>query len=105
NWSLALSRDGKRAIGGGTDRTARVWDVDTGDEIQKLVGHLEAVWGAALFADGRRAVTGAWDRSIRVWDVASGKELKSFPGVGDKVRALAVSPDERWLAVAHFIAD
>ncbi len=105
NWALAVSRDGKRVIGGGNDRTARVWDIATGAEVQKLVGHTQPVWGVAMTADGRLAVTGARDKSIRVWDLATGKQVRSFQGVEDQVRALALSPDERLVAASHFSVD
>jgi WD40 repeat protein len=104
-WALALSRDGKRVVAGGTDRTARVWDLETGAEIQKLAGHTDAVWGAALTADGKTAITGGRDRAIIVWDVAKGKEVRSFKGVRDRVRALALSPDEKIIAAGHFEQD
>lgn len=104
-WALAVSGDGKRVIAGGTDHTARVWDLETGAEIQKLAGHTDAVWGAALTADGKTAFTGGRDRAILVWDVAKGKEVRSFKGVRDHVRALALSPDEKIVAAAHFEQD
>ena len=104
NWALAVSRDGKRVIGGGNDKTARVWDIASGAEIQKLVGHTQPLWGAA--DRGRPAGHHrARDKSIRVWDVETGKEVRSFHGVEDSVRALALSPDEQLVAASHFTRD
>jgi WD40 repeat protein len=104
NWALAISGDGKRAIGGGNDRTARVWDLDTGKEARKLGPHTLPVWGVALTADGGRAVVGARDRTMRLLDVETGKLLREF-AVDDRVRALALSPDEQFIAASHFTED
>jgi WD40 repeat protein len=101
-WSVALSADGKRAIAGANDHVARVFDLNTGQECQKLVGHKGPIWGVALSADGQRAITGGWDKSLRAWEVASGKELAVFPNVAEKVRCLALSADGKTVAVGHF---
>jgi WD40 repeat protein len=105
NWALAISVDGKRAIGGGNDRTARVWDLETGKEIAKLAGHAQPVWGVALTADGKRAITGARDKAILIWDVDTGKKVGAFKPVDDRVRALALSPDGKYVAASHFTED
>jgi WD40 repeat protein len=105
NWALAVSADGKRAIGGGNDRTARVWDLDTGKEVAKLAGHAQPVWGVALTADGRRAITGGRDKAIIVWDVEAGKQVRSFQAVDERVRALALSPDGKYVAASQFTED
>ena len=39
------------------DKTARIWDAETGQEVWALTGHHDAVYSAAFSADGRRIVT------------------------------------------------
>jgi WD40 repeat protein len=101
-WSLALSVDGKRAIAGFHDHIARVYDLETGKQVQELTGHQGEIWGAALLPDGKRAITGAKDKSLRLWDLRTGKQLALFAGVKEDVRCLALSPDSLTVAVGHW---
>jgi RNA polymerase sigma factor (sigma-70 family) len=102
-WSLAVSKDGRRAIAGNSDQVARVFDLKSGELVRELKGHSGEVWGVALSADGKVALTGAWDHSLRVWDVDKGEEIRAFDGVRDHVRCLALSPDGKYFAAGHFL--
>lgn len=99
--SLAVSRDGKHALTGSMDGTARLWDLETAKELQKFEGHLHApvkhgkwVWSAAFSPDERRAISsGALDRTLRLWGLQDGKEIRKFEGHQGWVYAAAFSPD------------
>ena len=56
--SAAFSPDGKRIVTASWDKTARLWDAETGQQIgAPLVGHDEHVHSAAFSPDGKRIVT------------------------------------------------
>jgi len=55
---LAFAANGERLIAGSNDHSAYVFNVKTGDRVQRLAGHTNAVWGAVLTADGKQALTG-----------------------------------------------
>ena len=38
-YSVAFSPDGRRVATAADDRTARIWDVETGRELHRLIGH------------------------------------------------------------------
>src|SRR5437764_355650 len=101
-WSLSLSKDGKRLLCPGYDHVVRLWDVETGKEVQRFVGHTAEIWAAGLSPDGKEVVSGAWDLTVRVWDAATGKELRRFEKVTDYPRCLAWSPDGKQVALGHF---
>lgn len=62
-----------RGVGGGEDRTVRLWDAETGAEVMTLKGHAGQVFSAAFSPDGKRIVTGSNDSAAKVWDsVAEG---------------------------------
>jgi WD40 repeat protein/serine/threonine protein kinase len=98
-WCVAFSPDSKRIVFGSQDRTARVWDAETGRELLALRGHTNPVRSAVYSPDGKRIVTGAGDpgrpAEAKVWDAATGKELLSLKGLTGEVWSVAFSPDSK----------
>src|SRR5262249_12551197 len=98
---VALSPDGKLAL---TGDDLLLWDVESGRELRRLVGHTGSVCTVVFTPDGRRAISGSWDSTVRVWDVQSGEEITCLKTVTHKHGALigdiAVSPDGRLVASA-----
>jgi WD40 repeat protein len=97
--ALAFTRPATRLISGSSDRTVRVWEVDTGKEALVLHGHSDPVYCLAVSADGRWAVSGprSGDASggsdfARFWDLGAGKEVVRFAG---PAWSIALSPDGR----------
>jgi WD40 repeat protein len=80
----AFSLDGQRvlmALDDLDDHTVRVWDVNTGNELARLIGHEWPVSSATFGPDGQRIVTeSSMDVTARVWDTASGKMLFTLRG-------------------------
>ena len=93
--AVALSFDGRRAVSGSSDKTLRLWDLESGQTLRTLQGHTSGVLSVALSSDGRRAVSGSSDETLRVWDLESGQTLRTLQGHTDSVRAVALSSDGR----------
>eukprot|EP00741_Cyanophora_paradoxa_P018576 tig00021070_g17934.t1 len=93
--AVAITRDGKRAVSGGDDKTLRVWDLESGAELRCLVGLEYMVTSVAISPDGKRAVFGSLHRKLRVWDLESGAEPQCLDHWGHEgvVRSVAISPD------------
>ena len=64
---IAVSGDGLLALSGGQDRTVRLWDVATGNELLR-VDHDGPVDAVAMTADGRHGLSGSADKTVRLWD-------------------------------------
>jgi WD40 repeat protein/serine/threonine protein kinase len=79
-------------IVGESDRTARVFDVASGELLTTLLGHGGYLHDARFFRDGRRIVTASEDGTARIWDAATGRELASL-STGDEVYCAVPSPD------------
>jgi F-box/WD-40 domain protein MET30 len=73
-------------ITGSYDRTARVWNLDTGKEIRVLHGHGRAV--RALQFDEAKLVTGSMDRTLKVWNWRTGACIRTLEGHSDGIVCL-----------------
>ncbi|KAI0050014.1 WD40 repeat-like protein [Auriscalpium vulgare] len=65
-------------ITGSYDRTARVWNLETGEEMRCLKGHTRAV--RALQFDAVKLVTGSMDHTLRVWNWRTGTCIRTLEG-------------------------
>lgn len=68
-------------------------------------GHTALVRALVFTRDGGLLVSGGDDKTVRIWDWRAEKTLRQIyvpagPGEFGKIYALALSPDEKWLAVA-----
>ena len=69
-WSVAFSPDGARLASASIDRTVKVWDVATGDEVLSLRGHTGGVLGVAFSPDGDLLASAGRDGTVRIWDAS-----------------------------------
>jgi Tol biopolymer transport system component len=98
--AAAFSPDGRRVVTASDDKTARVWEADTGKPVGAPLKHRNAVWSAAFSPDGRRVVTASWDNTARVWEADTGKAVGAPLQHQGYVRSAAFSPDGRRVVTA-----
>jgi WD40 repeat protein len=93
--SLAFSAHGKYLLSTGSDRTLRVWEHESGKELQWFFGgQFNAT--AALSPDGNHLAYVSGIRECTLFDIAAGKPWGKFKPASHP-RALALSPDNRTL--------
>lgn len=90
----AISPDESLVIGAAYDRSAGIWDLQTGAPRVSLVGHAGWIRWCSISADGKHAVTANSDETLIVWDL---ENIDSAQGATTKhyqpVRGCAFSPD------------
>ena len=106
--AIAFSPDSRLIATSAADNSVKVWDVNSGREIQTLAGQvtISAALGVYFigFAAGNQLVTVS--DAVHVWDVNSGRELRKIELSGPNSSAfsasggvLAISPDGAQLAL------
>jgi WD40 repeat protein len=101
-YSVAFSPDGKRLASASRDKTVKVWDAQTGQELLEFKGHSDVVRSLAYSPNGKRLATASWDKTVKVWNAQTGQELLTFKGHSDQVRSVAFTPDGKRLASATY---
>ena len=71
--SAVFSSDGKRIVTGSEDRTARIWDAESGRELLKW----NTVGSVAVFSpDGTKVITSRTHENVQIWDAQSGRQIQ-----------------------------
>ena len=95
-YKIAISDDGKKFMSVSNYDVAKVWNVETGEELYTMsIGTVNS--NIAMFANDKRVVFGSGDDHekgiVKIWDLETRKVLHSFKGHADYVRSVAVFPD------------
>jgi WD40 repeat protein len=104
--SLAFAPDNKLLASAGWDDMVRLWDVDTGTEVRKIVAHKAMVATVVFSPNGKfLASRGGIDGIVRLWDPRTGNEIRHFEGLTkvnpwhfNREAGLVFSPDSKTLA-------
>jgi hypothetical protein len=84
-----------------TANLLRLFDVASGKELRRFVGHTDAVTVMAFSPDGLTVLSGSSDGTLRLWDVQTGTEVRCLAPDRGKVHAVAFSPDGRHVLSGH----
>ena len=74
-WCLAVSTDGRFALTGGEDKTARCRNLETGQE-GKFTKHESPVFAVGLSPDGKQRFRPDQDMRAAVWHTDSATEIR-----------------------------
>jgi len=105
--ACAFSPCGHRFVSGWHDKTVKIWETETGEEVASFSGHKpvprsdgrETSWSldtCAFSPDGRCIVSSGGD-SLKVWNAESGEEIMTLVEGGLAITTCAFSPDGRLL--------
>ncbi len=92
----SFAPDGKRLVTVSNDKTAHLWDADSGALLQRIgeVNH------ASFSPNGKALVTVSNDKTARLWDTNSGALLYRLEGHEGSVTHASFAPDGKRLVTA-----
>jgi len=102
--TTSFSPDSKNVLTASWDKTAKIWDAQTGKLLAELKGHTDWVLDAQYSPDAKMIVTASLDGNARIWNAVTGELMKVFgtPGYGmyssrfsgDSKRLITASADK-----------
>ncbi|MBX3745794.1 MAG: protein kinase [Verrucomicrobiae bacterium] len=73
-WMLQFSHDGTRLLTASNDRSARLWDVESGTLLAEF-RHQKAVYCSQIAPNGQVILTGGGDQIAQLWNLADGRPM------------------------------
>ncbi|MEW6069267.1 MAG: WD40 repeat domain-containing protein, partial [Candidatus Thermoplasmatota archaeon] len=96
--AVAYSPDGSKLAIGGDAADISIISVSTYELECQLIGHRDRVRCAVWSQDGNKIIAGSDDGTVKIWSATTGEELKTLPEHYGTITALALSPNQKYLA-------
>jgi dipeptidyl aminopeptidase/acylaminoacyl peptidase len=95
--AVAFSPNGKRIVAMSDDNSLRSYDVGTGNQINRFLGHAGEVQAVAFSPDGKQIASASEDGTLRLWNFDTAETIRTFEGHKGTVRSVSFSPDGKRL--------
>lgn len=96
DWLLAatFSPDGSRVATSSLDRTVRVWNAVTGEQVRSFGTGGNFMYSVAFTPDGKRVAGGgsSFDPTVHIWDIESGSTQATISADAGSVRSIHFPP-------------
>ncbi|OQW91083.1 MAG: hypothetical protein BWK78_05550 [Thiotrichaceae bacterium IS1] len=92
-YNAAFSSDGKKLLGGCSEKTLELWNLESNYILYTLVGHSNFINTVRFSPDNSIAASASEDGVIKLWNLSTGQEIYTLNGHTGGVTALVFSPD------------
>jgi WD40 repeat protein len=89
---ICIAPDGKLFISGSSDSCLLLWDMKTGEVLNKLVQH-NMVTTVNITPDGRIILSGDQYGRLIIWDIKTGQSLKTLEGHTGQIKEVVINQD------------
>ena len=100
-YGVAIISDGMQALSVSSDRTLKLWDLQTGECQKSLEGHHDMVTSVAITPHNKQALSASWDRTLKLWDLQTGECLSVWFGESP-LNCCAISSDGVTVVVGEY---
>jgi WD40 repeat protein len=90
---VAFSPDGAQLATASSDKTARIWNVQSGQPVSDPLRHDSPVGTVEFSPDGQRVVTSSRDHTAQIWDARTGQRIGQPLKHDGVVRSAVFSPE------------
>jgi len=97
--ALAFSSDNKYLATGGLGDMVQVWNIQTGELFQTLIGHRTAILSIKYIHDSDQLFTMGYEGTVRYWQTSNWDLRASFNVGMNKLRGAYVASGDRIVAV------
>ena len=80
-----------KIVSGSSDNRVKIWNAETGQLLQTLIGHTRWVNEVIFSADNLKIVSGSDDNSIKIWNAETGQLLRTLNGHTNSINSVAIS--------------
>ena len=99
--ALSLSPSGRILASGSSDRTLKLWRLETGEllhtfagrSLWSTAGHQDRISALTFGFNGRVLISASQDGEIKLWDLSARQLISTLPSHGWGVLAIALTPD------------
>ncbi|MEY3867749.1 MAG: hypothetical protein RLZZ338_1640, partial [Cyanobacteriota bacterium] len=89
---VSFSPNGDYLATASSDKTAKLWRVQTGEEVRTFRGHSDSVRGVSFSPNGEYLATASRDKTVKLWRVETGEEVTTLRGHSSTVEGVSFSP-------------
>ncbi len=95
--SFAFSQKRYFVATGAQDKTIKIFNLFTNQEIRTITGHKDKVSALVFSEDGKYIISGSWDKTIKIFEVDTGKELLSINAHNERISSIDITSDGKYI--------